>query len=277
MEGEGMNTNTTKLHYLSVFVFSVLCLWQFHTIATADALDGAVLILTFDKADMKMEGGDPAEINDLSGNENHGLINGKGGDTVGGDPPEIVEGKYGDALRFSGQNWVEVVDSETLCITDALTMAAWVNPESMAGEQTICTKDRCYYMQLRNGMIGNYTQNLSIQGYHETPDTVPLEEWSHIAMSWDGSTLVQYLNGESVNSVNTSGQINITDDSIGIGAEVRIPSRGAAEWRFYTGTIDEVLVFSVSKTESEIKEIMAGKYLSVSMQDKLATTWGRLK
>lgn len=85
------------------------------------------------------------------------------------------------------------------------------------------------------------------------------------------------MDGEPVNSVNTSGQINITDDSIGIGAEVRIPSRGAAEWRFYTGTIDEVLIFSASKTEAEINEIMAGKYLSVSMQDKLATTWGSLK
>ncbi len=272
-----MNTNTTKLRHLSLFVFSVLCLWKLHTIATADVLDGAVLILTFDKADMKMEGGDPVEINDLSGNENHGLVNGKGGDTVGGDPPEIVEGMYGDALRFSGQNWVEVLDSETLRITDALTMAAWVNPESITGEQTVCTKDRGYYLQLRNGNIGNYAYNLSAPGYHESPDAVPLDEWSHIAMSWDGNELVQYLNGKSINSVNTNGQIATTDDSIGIGAEVRIPSRGAAEWRFYTGTIDEVLIFSVSKTEAEIKEIMAGQYLSVSMQDKLATTWASLK
>ena len=87
-------------------------------------------------------------------------------------------------MRFSGQNWVEVVDSETLRITDALTIAAWVNPESVAGEQTICTKDRCYYMQLRNGMIGNYTQNLSIQGYHETPDTVPLARAACPIIAW---------------------------------------------------------------------------------------------
>jgi hypothetical protein len=274
---ETMNTNAYKFHRLSLFVISVLCLWQLHVIAVADALSGAVLILNFDRASMSIQGGDPVEVDDQSGNGNHGLINGKGGEAVNVTPPEIVEGKYGEALRFSGQNWVEVLDSETLHITDALTMAAWVNPESIAGDQTICTKDRCYYMQLRSGKIGNYTQNLSTQGYHESSDVVPLEEWSHIAMSWDGSELVQYLNGEPVNSVNTSGQINITDDSIGIGAEVRIPSRGDNEWRFYTGTIDEVLVFNVSKTESEIAEIMAGQYLSVSMQDKLATTWGSLK
>jgi hypothetical protein len=250
---------------------------QLYTIATADLLDGAMLVLTFDKVDMKMDGADPVEVTDLSGNGNHGLINGKGGETVGGEAPEIVEGKYGDALRFSGANWVEVVDSESLRITDELTMAAWVYPESIAGEQTICTKDRCYYLQLRNGNIGNYTQELSVQGYHVSPDAVPLEEWSHIAMSWDGSELKQYLNGELVNSVNTSGQIATTDDSIGIGAEVRIPSRGAAEWRFYTGVIDELLVFSASKTDAEIKEIMLGGYSAVSMQGKLAATWGAIK
>lgn len=272
-----MNTNTTKFHHLSLFVFSMLCLWQLHTIVAADVLDGAVLILTFDKADIKMEGDNPVEVSDLSGNENHGLVNGKGGETVGGDPPKIVEGRHGDALQFSGQNWVEVVDSETLRITDALTMAVWVNPESIAGEQTICTKDRGYYMQLRNGNIGNYTYNLSVQGYHESPDAIPLDEWSHIAMSWDGSKLVMYLNGEQVNSISTGGQLATTDDSIGIGAEVRIPSRGEPEHRFYTGIIDELLVFNVSKTEAEINEIMAGGYISVSMQGKLALTWGGLK
>ncbi len=272
-----MNSNTPKLYHLSLFILSVLCLWQLHIIAIADVLDGAVLILTFDRADMRIEGGEPTEVDDLSGNGNHGLVNGKGGEPVGVAPPEIVEGKYGDALRFSGQNWVEVVDSETLRITDAMTMAAWINPESIAGEQTICTKDRGYYLQLRSGRIGNYTYNLSVPGYHESPDVVPLDEWSHIAMSWDGSELVLYLNGEEVNSVSTGGQIATTDDSIGIGAEVRTPSRGEPEWRFYTGTIDELLVFNTSKTAAEIDEIMTGQYTSVSMQGKLAMTWGGLK
>ncbi len=267
-----------KLYCLSLFVFSVLCLLQVHTIAIAGVSDGAMVILTFDKANMKVEGSDPVEVKDLSGNENIGLVNGKGGKAVAGkDAPEIVQGKYGDALRFSGQNWVEVIDSETVRITDGLTMAVWVNPESFAGEQTICTKDRGYYLQLRNGKIGNYAYNLSAPGYHESPDVIPLGEWSHIAVSWDGNNLVQYLNGKKVNSVSTKGAIATTDDSVGIGAEVRIPSRGEVEWRFYTGIIDELLIFNAGKTEAEIKEIMNGGYLAVSKQDKLASTWGGLK
>ena len=65
--------------------------------------------------------------------------------------------------------------------------------------------------------------------------------------------------------------------SIGIGAEVRIPGRGAPEWRFYTGAIDDVLVFNAGKTAAEINEIMAGEYLAVSAQGKLALTWSQLK
>jgi len=260
------------------FIFSVLCLLQLHIIVIAGVLDNAVVILTFDKADMKIEGGKPVEVKDKSGNSNNGLVNGKGGKAVGGkDAPEIVQGKYGDALRFSGQNWVEVVDSKTTRITDALTMAAWLYPGSVAGEQTISTKDRSYYLQLRNGKIGNYAYNLSAPGYHESADVLPTEKWSHIAMSWDGSNLVQYLNGKKVNSVSTKGTIATTDDSMGIGAEVRIPSRGENEWRFYTGIIDELLIFNNAKTEAEIKEIMNGGYIAVLQHDKMTSQWGKIK
>jgi len=258
-------------------ILSLLCLWQFQIIASAEAIDDAMLILTFDKDTMKINDGKPIQVTDISGNKNHGLINGKGGKSVGGDPPKIVLGKYGNALQFSGKNWVEVVDSKTLRITDALTITIWVKPESLVGVQTICTKDRSYYLQLRAGLIGNYAYNLTAPGYHESPKAVLLNQWSHLAVSWDGTELVQYLNGKKVNSVKTRGQIATTDDSIGIGTEVRIPARGEPEWRFYTGAIDDVLVFDAGKTVDEINDIMSGRYLAVSAQGKLALTWSQLK
>jgi len=264
-------------HSGAVGFFTVIGAFLWSSLGFAKLMDGAVLILTFDKAAVKLEGGKPVQATDLSGLNHHGLVNGKGGKPVGGNAPELVAGKHGEALRFDGTNWVEVVDSKALRITDALTMAAWVKPETLAGEQTICTKDRGYYMQLRNGKIGNYAYNLSLPGYHESPETVPLNEWSHIAVSWDGSDLVQYLNGKKVNSVGTKGQIAVTDDSIGIGAEVRIPSRNAPEWRFYKGAVDDVLVFNASKTAEEIRQIMEGAFLSVEPQGKVALTWALLK
>ena len=144
-----------------IFTLSLLCLWQFQIIASAEAIDDATLILTFDKDTMKINDGKPIQVTNISGNKNHGLINGKGGKSVGGDPPKIVLGKHGNALQFSGKNWVEVVDSKTLRITDALTITASVRPESLVGVQTICTKDCSYYLQLRTRLIGNYAYNLT--------------------------------------------------------------------------------------------------------------------
>jgi hypothetical protein len=56
----------------------------------------------------------------LSGNGNHGKI----------FAPKWVEGKYGSALEFDGSggnaDYVKIPGSDSLSITEAITMEAWV-------------------------------------------------------------------------------------------------------------------------------------------------------
>ena len=75
-----MMSNVSKLQSLILFALSLVSLWYLQpVVASAKAIDDAVVILTFDKADMKLQGGKPEQVLDVSGNNNHGLVNGKGG------------------------------------------------------------------------------------------------------------------------------------------------------------------------------------------------------
>ncbi len=279
---------SNKFQCCILFALSVLCLFQLQTVASAGLQDGAVLIYTFDRADMKIEDGKPIQTVDVSGSENHGVINGRGGKSIGGLPPDIVQGKYGDALQFHGWNWVEALDSKSLRVTDELTIVAWIKPETIIGDPddpdqqandlNICTKYRGYALQLRNeGLIAVKGWGL-IADWYESPDPVPVNRWSHIAVSWDGKRLIQYLNGQEVFSASVRGKISHEEvDPLSIGAEVMIKTAGEYVFsKFYTGLIDEVGIFNVSKTALEINEIMFG-ILAVSAQGKVALTWGGLK
>ena len=278
---------SNKFQCRILFALSVLCLFQLQTVASAGLQDGAVLIYTFDRADMQFEDDKPIQIVDVSGNENHGVINGRAGKSIGGLPPDIVQGRFGDALQFHGWNWIEAVDSESLRVTDELTIVAWIKPETVMGdpddpdqqfhELNICTKYRGYALQLRNqGLIA--VKGWGLADWYESPDPVPVNQWSHIAVSWDGSKLVQYLNGQEVLSASIRGTItHELIDPLSIGAEVMIKIAGDYVFsKFYTGLIDEVGIFDVSKTAQEINEMMPG-ILAVSAQGKVALTWGGLK
>jgi len=69
---------------------------------------------------------------DGSGLGNHGVIKGA---------PKSVNGKMGKCLDFNGKtDFVEVPDSASLQLADALTVAAWVNIRTLVNHGGICWK-----------------------------------------------------------------------------------------------------------------------------------------
>ena len=78
--------------------------------------------------------------------------------------------------------------------------------------------------------------------------------------------------------MSATGKIQMTNDSLGIAAEVRIPSRGDANQRYYKGIIDEVRISDIARTPAEIKESFEnGLVMAVNFSGKLSITWGRIK
>jgi hypothetical protein len=209
------------------------------------------------------EGGDAA---DMSGTGNDGVINGNA---------EWKPGKAGTALVFvkAGEIYVEIADSETLGVSDQITMSAWIKPSEIyvGGEwqerNCIVAKKRAYYLDIsETGSLACYMYNVQPQEWlvGETDLTGLANTWIHIAATYDGNEQKLYVNGKLDASMKKSGAITVNNDNLTIG------------WvdnnRYFDGLIDEVQIWSRALTEDEL-----AVFLSVEPKDKLATCWGELK
>ncbi len=220
---------------------------------------------------LKFDEGSGNEVKDLSGNNNNGIITGA----------KWVEGKFGKALEFNGAgngdakvNFVEIADSNSLDITDKITIEAWVNP----------TDDDCGYVLLKQNSYGapkfvggTYQFYLNIAGQtivNEIAGKITPGVWQHFAAVYDGKEMRQYLNGELVLSKPQSGSIDVSINKVYIGNSFRWHSNGDKN---FIGRIDEVRVSDVARTVDEIKESMKGYISAVDPEKKLAINWGWIK
>jgi Concanavalin A-like lectin/glucanases superfamily len=79
---------------------------------------------------------------------------------------------------------------------------------------------------------------------------LPLNAWTHLATTYDGSTLRLYVNGAEVGTQATSGAIQVSTGRLRIG--------GNAIWsEWFAGRIDEVRIYTRALTAAEIQADMA--------------------
>lgn len=214
---------------------------------------------------------------DSSGNENNGELMGD---------PEWVDGKFGNALEFDGaSSYVSVPDSESLNPTTAITLGAWIYPKGFTGNGNgILTKEGQYILGLNWPQGGNAEKLnlwLTIGGWilFASDDAVSADSWSHVAVTYDGSTKKLYIDGNLVNSgvfnaadregeiATSANNILIAQGNTGVGAQA------------FKGLIDEIAVFNIALTETDIKDFMRGWgfLTAVTPASKLTTTWAAVK
>jgi hypothetical protein len=209
---------------------------------TAPAAAGLVAHYTFDESD-------PANLTDLSGRGNHGVITGA----------VRVGGISGNALQFDGVNdWVTVADSASLDLSTALSIEAWVKPAASSGNwRTVVLKERidglAYSLYAHDGAplaggtnvpagyvhIG--TADLPVRG----AAALPLNAWSHIALTYGAGSERFYVNGVEVDSRALTGTTATTAQPLRIG--------GNSIWgEFFSGLIDEVRIYNRALSGAEV-------------------------
>src|SRR5262249_11360264 len=112
-----------------------------------------------------------------------------------------TSGKNGGALVFNGTNaLVSVPDAPALHLTNAMTLEAWVYPTTVAAvwSDVIYKSDDNYYLEgtSHNGPPAGGGTFISSPIYGTA--TLAANTWTHLALTYDRTTVRLYVNGSQV-------------------------------------------------------------------------------
>jgi hypothetical protein len=183
---------------------------------------------------------------DASGNNNHGTITGA----------TWAAGRFGNALSFNGTNQLAtVVHSPSLGLTNRMTLEAWVYPTAAGGTwRTVILKERPG--QLVYALYGNTNANrpraeivTAATAAAQGSSALALNVWSHVASTYDGTTLRLYVNGVQTAATARTGNLVSSTSPLRIG--------GNTVWaEFFAGRIDEVRIYQRALSAAEIQADM---------------------
>src|SRR5262249_10072322 len=132
-------------------------------------------------------------------------------------------GRYGGALSFNGTNaLVTVADAASLHLTSGMTLEAWVDPSvvTSAWRDVIYKGNDNYYLEGTSDQGGKPALGSTI-----SPSPVygsaalAAGTWTHLAATYDGSTLRLYVNGTQVASRAQTGSLPTSANPLQIGGD----------------------------------------------------------
>lgn len=177
---------------------------------------------------------------DSSGRGNAGTLSG----------PAWAAGKTGGGLSFDGTNdSVTVPDASSLDLTTGMTLEAWVKPRvASSGWRSAILKERpgglTYALYPRNGAGAPNAAagSTDVNG----PSALRIGAWSHLAATFDGTSLRLYVNGAQVAKEVRPTSLPVSSGPLKLG--------GNSIWgEWFDGTLDDVRVYNRALTASEVQ------------------------
>ena len=176
---------------------------------------------------------------DLTSNANDGAISGATWNASG----------YFD---FDGSNdYVNIPDDNSLEWTTSKSLSVWVNSNNSSGNKGIVAKttNASPYGWILQQDGGNVKFWFASGGIAQiTPaTTLPLNTWTHIAVTYNGSSLLMYKNNVLVSTLNTSLTPASSSSPLTIGRYYSNISN-----YYFNGQISKARVYDVTLTQAEI-------------------------
>ena len=175
-----------------------------------------------------------------------------------------------NALSFDGTNdYVDCGNSSALNANTIRTMECWVKFNSFSGTQEILSKSSNssgIEILVISNTLCVYCMNSSEDGSYITYPTSSLLTgvWYHVAMTWNGTKegMKLYINGVSVGTRTDIGNINFP--GLTNPGTFKIGNWSDSPSRFFSGCIDEVKIWNVTRSALQIKLGMYGIALNTT-------------
>jgi hypothetical protein len=234
-----MNTKIGKI------LFALAMISLVPATAIADLDDGLVAFYPFN-----------GNANDESGNGHHGFIVGS---TI-----ELTTDRYGESESaywfdtFGDGNWMQIPHSPDFDMNPSMSYTAWINLEYHRDDEnrTIISKysagaeHKC--LGINKDVSPRHANLFLYPVFHpdfspqyqgpKTAEEVPLNEWVHIATTYDGSVGKIYVDGELSGECNRSGNPGDANAFYRVG-------------RSWNGKIDDLRIYNRALSGEEIEEL----------------------
>jgi uncharacterized delta-60 repeat protein len=155
-------------------------------------------------------------------------------------------------LIFDGTDVVVVAPSATLQLTDTLTIEALIQRAgAITGTQLIVNKEGEYEIGISASGTLQYAFANGSPGWNwiDTGAVVPVDTWTHVAVTYDNGQVRAYIDGHLVHSATAAGTIG---DAYAAMNDLTIGGRQNATDQRFVGLIDEVRVWNIARSAAEI-------------------------
>jgi len=174
------------------------------------------------------------------------------------------------------RNYYETNGIDSLDTVSAFTLSAWVKPDYSDGSSqlTILSKENEFSLTINNNIWPKQIVRFSVfDGIKWTmieSSSIIQEEWTHVAVTLDGSSISIYINGnlegtkqiQRIPGINTNGFVSIqsienisSGDQILIGAQQSTDRGTFKKMGFFSGQIDEIVIEDELLDEQKIYDL----------------------
>lgn len=168
--------------------------------------------------------------------------------------------KPGDQIRRGitldgSDDFVSVPDHSALRVSTAFTIEAWIKPTARSQETIVCkgnaAADPDYLFQVSRTGTDNGISLYNGTSWHDgSANTIVANKWQHVAVTFGGTTCSFYVDGNPAGTATITAAAQTSTDTL------RFGQQGSTNSNNFTGSIDEIRIWGVVKTQAEIQASM---------------------
>ncbi len=167
-------------------------------------------------------------------------------------PAPLLLGETDTAMTASGTTYANTTvagaDSLTPTSSDSFTIEAWIYPTNAcaATRCTIAAREGAFrFTYLANKISFVFWNGGSAPWQNDTYGSIPLNQWSHVALTKNGTTYKTYINGSLFNTYTLTYAPNS-----GLTSSFFVGSINTTGNEYFIGSIDELKVWKTDRSSS---------------------------